>query len=314
MTIAIISHEKCDLHSNGSPRHPESPQRLDAIRGQLSAAGVDAYCEHYPAVFATKTQLKSVHDGGYVDHVFASSPGEGQLIRLDGDTGMNEHSLDAALYGAGAAIMAVDKVMSDSHDKAFCIIRPPGHHAGHAHSAGFCIFNNVALAALHALEQYGLQRVAIVDFDVHHGDGTEEIVADDSRILFCSSFQHPYYPYSGADSDFSNVINLPMKAGTGGVEWRPVVQESWLPALEAFQPELVIISAGFDSHQDDDMGGFNLLEEDYVWITNELCRLAAKHAQSRVVSCLEGGYELMSLGRSAVAHVEALSACDSPLG
>lgn len=308
MTVALISHQKCTLHDNGSPYHPESPDRLGAINNQLLISGVDWVCQHYDATTATRTHLERVHDVSYVERVFSTAPGPGEKTLLDGDTGMNEHSLDAALYSAGAAVMAVDLVMGEAHKHAVCLGRPPGHHAGRAHAAGFCIFNNVAVAAAHALETYGLERVAIVDFDVHHGDGTEEIFAGtESRVLFCSSFQHPFYPYKGADSDYPNVINLPMKAGTCSAEWRENVTQNWLPQLEAFKPQLIIISAGFDSHLEDDMGGFNLVEADYVWITRELCRIARDHGESRVVSCLEGGYDLSSLGRSAAAHIKELA-------
>lgn len=308
MTVAVISHQKCTLHDNGTPYHPEAPERLGAISNQLLTSGVDWVCRHYDAALATREHLERVHDAGYVERVFRTAPGPGEKTVLDGDTGMNEHSLDAALYSAGAAVMAVDLVMADAHNYAACLGRPPGHHAGRAHAAGFCIFNNVAVAAAHAMAAYGLERIAIVDFDVHHGDGTEEIFAGrESRVLFCSSFQHPFYPYKGADSDFPNVINLPMKAGTRSAAWQANVTQHWLPSLEAFKPQLILISAGFDSHLEDDMGGFNLVEADYIWITRELCRIARDHGDSRVVSCLEGGYDLSSLGRSAVAHIKELA-------
>ncbi|CAA6807479.1 MAG: Deacetylases, including yeast histone deacetylase and acetoin utilization protein [uncultured Thiotrichaceae bacterium] len=308
MTVALISHQKCTLHDNGTPHHPEAPDRLGAINNQLLMSGVDWVCRHYDATLATRQHLERVHDTDYVERVFHTAPAPGEKTILDGDTGMNEHTLDAALYSAGAAVMAVDLVMGDAHKHAACLGRPPGHHAGRACAAGFCIFNNVAVAAAHALETYGLERVAIIDFDVHHGDGTEEIFAEtEPRVLFCSSFQHPFYPYKGADSDYPNVINLPMKAGTRSAEWRGNVTENWLPRLEAFKPQLIIISAGFDSHLEDDMGGFNLVEADYVWITHELCRIARDYGESRVVSCLEGGYDLSSLGRSAAAHIKELA-------
>ncbi len=308
MTVAVISHKKCTLHDNGTPHHPEAPDRLDAINNQLLMSGVDWICRHYEATLATRQHLERVHDADYVERVFRTAPAPGEQAVLDDDTGMNEHTLDAALYSAGAAVMAVDLVMGDAHKHAACLGRPPGHHAGRACAAGFCIFNNAAVAAAHAMEAHGLERVAIIDFDVHHGDGTEEIFAEiEPRVLFCSSFQHPFYPYKGAESDYPNIINLPMKAGTRSAEWRQSVTESWIPRLEAFKPQLIIISAGFDSHLEDDMGGFNLIEADYVWITRELCRIARDHGESRVVSCLEGGYDLSSLGRSATAHIKELA-------
>ncbi|MEZ5478935.1 MAG: histone deacetylase family protein [Thiolinea sp.] len=307
MTTAIISHTQCGLHDNGSAWHPESPQRLSAISDRLISSGVDWIVRHYDAPAADKAQLHMAHSAHYVDEVFAKSPAAGERAMLDSDTGMNEHSLQAALHAAGAAIMAVDLVLSGEHSSAFCIVRPPGHHAGRANSGGFCIFNNIALAALQALEQHGLERVAIIDFDVHHGDGTQNIVGNDPRILFCSSFQHPYDPFSGADNNPDNVLNLPLPAGTAGAAWREAVEQSWLPALDAFKPQLILISAGFDSHLEDDMGGLSLVESDYVWITRQLAKLAEQHAQGRIVSCLEGGYDLSSLGRSVAAHVKALT-------
>lgn len=308
MTVAVISHQKCTLHDNGTPHHPEAPNRLSAINNQLIMSGVDWVCQHYDAIPATREHLERVHDVDYVERVFRIAPAAGETAVLDGDTGMNEHTLDAALHSAGAAVMAVDLVMDKLHQHAACLGRPPGHHAGRSAAAGFCIFNNAAVAAAHAMEAYGLTRVAIVDFDVHHGDGTEEIFAGrESRVLFCSSFQHPFYPFKGADSDYPNVINLPMKAGTRSAQWRENVSQNWISRLEAFKPQLIIISAGFDSHLEDDMGGFNLVEADYVWITRELCRIARDFGESRVVSCLEGGYDLSSLGRSATAHIKEMT-------
>jgi len=229
------------------------------------------------------------------------------LMYLDGDTAMNPYSLEAALRAAGAAVQAVDLVMTGQVENAFCNIRPPGHHAGRANAAGFCIFNNVAVAAAHALEQYGLERVAIADFDVHHGNGTEAIFHDDPRVLLCSTFRHPYYPYCGADSGNDHIINVPLAAGASGEDFRAAVTQHWLPALEAFQPQMLFISAGFDAHREDDMGGLALREADYVWVTAQLKLLAEKYADRRIVSVLEGGYALDALGRSAAAHIKVLS-------
>ncbi|WP_020394702.1 histone deacetylase family protein [Thiolinea disciformis] len=309
MTAAVISHIKCSLHDNGTPDHPESPERLDAINNRMITSGVDWITRHYDATPATREHLLRVHDEFHVNKVFDLAPKDERTVVFDGDTAMNCHSLDAALLAAGAAVQAVDLVMTEDpmHKHVFCAIRPPGHHAGHGHSAGFCIFNNVAVGAAHAMDHYGIQRVAIIDFDVHHGDGTEQIFRDDLRVLFCSSFQHPYYPFTGADTHSPNIINLPMPAGTRSAEWREKVRERWLPALEAFRPELIMISAGFDSHLEDDMGGFNLVEADFVWITHELCRIARDYGGGRVVSCLEGGYDPSSLGRSVAAHVKELA-------
>ena len=307
MTIALITHPSCELHDNGSSLHPECAERLGAINNRLIASGVDWVCHHYDALEADWSQLERVHTAEYLAKVRSIAPQDDELINLDGDTAMNKHTLSAARHAAGAAIQAVDLVMSGKHRHTFCAIRPPGHHAYPDHSAGFCIFNNIAVAAKHALEQYGLERLAIIDFDVAHGDGTEAAVKDDSRILFCSSFQHPYYPYTGADTDAPNVINLPLRKGTKSAQWRSAVYERWLPALEAFKPQLILISAGFDSHLEDDMGDFNLVEADYVWITKALCGIAQRYAEGRVVSCLEGGYDLSSLGRSVTEHVRCMA-------
>jgi len=306
MSTAIISHQKCEFHDNGQDYHPESSERLNAISNHLISSGIGWLLIDYIAPLATREQLLLVHDEEYLERVIATSPKQGDIAVLDGDTGMNHHSLEAAYASAGAAIMAVDLVMNEKHNHVFCKVRPPGHHAGIKRAAGFCIFNNIAIGAAYAMQQFGLKRVAIVDFDVHHGDGTEEIFIHDDRVLFCSSFQHPFYPNTGADTKADNVINIPLPAGTGSAEWRAAIEEKWLPALDQFAPELIMISAGFDSHMADDMGGFNLIESDYQWITHEVCKIAKAHAQGRVISCLEGGYELSSLARSVVAHIKEL--------
>jgi len=247
-----------------------------------------------------------VHDADYIDSIFAASPGQG-LIELDGDTLMNPYTLQAALRAAGAAVMAVDKVMAGEVENAFCNIRPPGHHAERARAMGFCIFNNVAVAAAHALAHHGLRRVAIADFDVHHGNGTEDIFHEEPRVLMCSIFQHPFYPYSGADSGNEHMINVPLAAGSGSDEFRAAVTNHWVPALEAFQPEMLLISAGFDAHRDDDMSMLRFLDADYKWVTEILKSIAKKHGSGRIVSVLEGGYELHALGRSAMSHIKVLS-------
>lgn len=306
MTVAIITHSHCQLHDNGSVHHPECPERLGAINDRMITSGVDWVARHYDSHTAKTEHLLRVHDADYIERVFNSTPTEGHVM-LDGDTGMNPHTLDAALHAAGAAVMGVDLVMAGTHRHVFCAVRPPGHHAGRANAAGFCIFNNVAVGAAHALEAHGLERVAIIDFDVHHGDGTENIFSAEPRVLFCSSFQHPYYPFSGADTHLPNVRNLPLPAGTRGGAWADAVETSWFPALRDFKPQLIMISAGFDSHLEDDMGGFSLVERDYVWITSELCQIAKEFGEGRVVSCLEGGYDLSSLGRSATAHIKEMA-------
>ncbi len=304
MTIGIVSDPACRKHHMGS-LHPEQPARLDAINDRLIAAGLSYVMLHFDAPRATREQLLGAHDAEYVDQIFAASPQQG-LVWLDGDTAMCPFTLEAAVHAAGAAVHGVDLVMQKQVDQVFCPVRPPGHHAGRNRAMGFCFFNNVAIAAYHAINHWGLERVAIIDFDVHHGNGTEEIVEGDQRILFCSSFQHPFYPGTGAGSSASNVVNIPLPRLTDGAALQEAVLEQWIPRLETFAPELILISAGFDGHRDDDMAQFNLLEQDYAWITRQLSQLATLSADKRIVSCLEGGYELHALARSVEAHLRAL--------
>ena len=305
MRTAYITHDDCLKHDMGLD-HPECPARMHAIKDQLIASGILDFLSHYEAPRASKEQLARVHNNDYIDAIFHQSPQSG-LMQIDDDTAMNPHTLSAALHAAGATIKGVDLVMSGEMQNAFCNIRPPGHHAGRAGASGFCIFNNIAIAAAHAIEHYGLQRVAIADFDVHHGDGTEDIFHDDTRVMLCSTFRHPYYPYCGADSSNDHIINVPLAAGTGSQEFRTAITEQWLPALERFQPQLLLISAGFDAHWEDDMGGLALREKDYLWLTEVLKDIAQRHANGRIVSALEGGYALHALGRCAMTHIKSLS-------
>lgn len=305
MHTAYLTHAVCLKHDMGAD-HPECPARMHAIEDQLISSGLSPFLLHFDAPQATREQLLRVHDAVYVDAIYAKSPELG-LVDLDGDTQMNPYSLSAALRAAGAAVQAVDLVMAGQAENAFCNVRPPGHHAGRASAGGFCIFNNVAVAAAHAIAHHGLQRVAIVDFDVHHGDGTENIFHDDAHVMLCSSFRHPYYPYCGADSGNEHIINTPLAAGTSGEVFRTTVSQQWLPALEKFAPQLLLISAGFDAHREDDMGGLALREADYAWVTEELKTFAQRHTERRIVSVLEGGYSLHALGRSVTAHIKVLS-------
>lgn len=305
MQTAYISHPLCLKHDMGA-HHPECPARIHAIEDQLIASGLFGYLQHHQAPEVTREQLLRVHAAGYLDEIFAASPKEG-LVALDGDTLMNPFTYPAALRAAGAVVMAVDLVMAGLVENAFCNIRPPGHHAERGRAMGFCIFNNIAVGTAHAMAQHGLKRVAIVDFDVHHGNGTEEIFAADQRVMLCSTFQHPFYPYSGAESRSDRIINVPLKAGASGMEFRSAVTEHWLPALERFKPELIMVSAGFDAHREDDMSSLGLVEADYAWVTEQIQDIAVRHAGGRIVSALEGGYELHALGRSATAHIKQLS-------
>ena len=305
MQTAYITHPACLRHEM-SAWHPESPNRLRAISDRLNASQLAEHLMHRQAPRVGREELVLVHDPAYVEAIFSVSPSHG-LVHLDGDTAMNPHSLEAALHAAGGAVHGVDLVMLQEAANAFVACRPPGHHATRHRAMGFCLFNNVALAAAHALARHGLQRVAIVDFDVHHGNGTEDIFQDDPRVMLCSTFQHPYYPYCGADSGNDHIINVPLPAGTTGKQYRAAFEARVLPPLEAFRPELILFSAGFDSHLEDDMGQFGLVEADYVWITEQVMAVAAAHAQGRIVSVLEGGYDLPALGRSVAAHIKSLA-------
>ncbi len=303
--LAIISHPDCLLHEMGK-WHPESPERLKAISEALISSGLDSHFLHIEAIPATDEQLERVHSKAYVDEITASSPKTGS-IELDPDTSMNRHSLRAARLAAGAVALGVDEVLSGKIKSAFCNVRPPGHHATRDRAMGFCIFNNVAVGVAHALEKHGLERVAIVDFDVHHGNGTEDIFGSEERVLMASIFQHPFYPYSGISGRSERMVNIPLPAGSNGRALREVVETYWIPALESFKPQLIFFSAGFDAHVDDEMAGLAFVEEDYAWVTGRIAEIAQRHAEGRMVSTLEGGYELHALGRSAAAHIRALA-------
>ena len=304
MTTAFITHEDCLLHDMGT-HHPEQPARLRAVEDQLIASGLIGFLPHVEAPLATREHLERVHQRDYLDAVEEAAPTQG-IVHLDPDTAMNPHTLTAALRAAGAAVLATDMVINGEVNSAFCKIRPPGHHACRSRAMGFCLFNNVAVAAAHALEQHGLERVAIVDFDVHHGNGTEDIFRDDARVLMVSTFQHPFYPYSGIDGRSERMVNIPLAAYSTGREFRAAVEQHWMPALDAFKPQMLFISAGFDAHRDDDMAMLGLVEADYAWVTEKIKAVAGQYASGRIVSVLEGGYELHALGRSVMAHLKVL--------
>ena len=304
MTTAFITHSDCLLHNMGA-YHPERPERLRAVEDQLTASGLMGHLQHEEAPLARHEHLERVHAQRYIAWLEKSIPKSG-LTHLDPDTAMNPHTLKAALRAAGAAVQATDMVIEGKAANAFCNVRPPGHHAERSRAMGFCLFNNVAVAAAHALEHHGLKRVAVVDFDVHHGNGTEDIFRDDPRVLMVSTFQHPFYPYSGIDGRSERMVNIPLAAYSSGREFRAAVEQYWMPALEAFKPELLFVSAGFDAHRDDDMAMLKLVESNYAWVTRKITDVADRYAGGRIVSALEGGYELHALGRCVMTHLKVI--------
>ena len=307
MTTAIYSHPDCLRHEMGD-WHPESPARLRAIADQLIRANVNDLFDHRVAPLVALADLERNHSKNAIAIVRDSLPAEGDdYYPIDGDTSLNRHSWLAAQRAAGAAVAATDADIDGEIANAFCAIRPPGHHARPTEPMGFCMFNNVAVAAKHALDARGIERIAVVDFDVHHGNGTEEALANEPRALMVSFFQHPFYPYTEPEPYTTNRVNVPVPAYSNGDVVRRLVTEHWLPALHAFQPQMIFISAGFDAHREDDIGGMCLVEADYVWMTEQMMAVARQYAQGRIVSCLEGGYNLSALGRSVVAHVKALA-------
>ncbi|MEQ1881425.1 MAG: histone deacetylase family protein [Burkholderiales bacterium] len=305
MTTAYLHHSDCARHNMGS-HHPECPARLTAIQDHLLATGLLDHLMTVDAPPATREQLQRVHLAEYLDALEASVPARG-IIHLDPDTVMGPHSYRAALHAAGAVVKATDMVTTGEAENAFCNVRPPGHHAERGRAMGFCFFNNVAVGAAHALDVHGLERVAIVDFDVHHGNGTEDIFRDDERVLMVSTFQHPFYPYSGINGRSEHMVNIPLRAYSAGPAFRSAVEQAWMPALESFRPQMIFISAGFDAHRDDDMASLGLVESDYAWVTGKIMDVARKHAHGRIVSTLEGGYNLDALARSAAAHIRGLA-------
>ena len=304
MTTALFYHEDCVHHDQGGG-HPEQPARLAAVLDALKRDGHYDKLDLRSPDLANDRDIERVHPAQYVAHVNAVSPEHGR-VSLDPDTTINPHSLTAARRAAGAAVGAVDGVMAGEFDAAFCAVRPPGHHAEREKAMGFCLFGSVAIAAKRALDEHGLERVAIVDFDVHHGNGTEDLVEHDPRILFCSSFQYPHYPGYYRENLEGQRVNTPLPGASGGREFRESVVQQWLPVLNEQKPQLVIVSAGFDAHRDDPLASLNLVEDDFHWITRELLTVADAHAGGRMVSMLEGGYNLDALGHSASAHLRAL--------
>ncbi len=304
-STAFISHRDCSLHDMGA-MHPETPGRLSAINDHLIAQGLDHYFVFHDAPLASFEQLLRVHSAAHLERLKRNSPSLG-VFHLDPDTAMNPHTWQAALRAAGAGVSAVDMVMRGEVQNAFCSVRPPGHHAERENAMGFCFFNNIAVAAAHAIKVHGLSRVAIVDFDVHHGNGTEDCFRGNDQVLMVSMFQHPFYPYSGTEKPAGNMLNVPMPGGTDGESFRQMVSDQWLPRLREFKPEMLLISAGFDAHYEDDLGGMKLLEKDFMWVTEQLMLVADETAGGRIVSMLEGGYVFSALARSVAAHIKVLA-------
>ena len=312
MLPAYITHPDCARHEMG-PGHPECPERLAAIADMLLLRGLLDYMLPVEAPLATEAQLERAHSAMHVRRVLDTAPTSG-YAQVDPDTRMNAYTVPAALRAAGAAVKATDLVLSGEAASAFCAVRPPGHHAERDAAMGFCFFNNVAVGIRHALDVHGLSRVALVDFDVHHGNGSEDILAGDDRVLMCSIFEIGLYPFNGPDArslkDGPNMVNVGLPPRSGSEAFRAAVTQHWLPALEAFKPQLLYISAGFDAHREDDMGNLGLVDADYEWVTRQLMDVAARHCRGRVVSCLEGGYVLNPLARAAAAHVKVLIGAD----
>jgi len=305
MSTAIISHADCRRHQIDN-MHPEQPSRIDDISDRLIASGLEYSLDHLDAKDVLNADLLRVHGVSYIRSLYEKIPPQG-IVNIDSDTQMCNATLKAANKAAGAGVQAVDLILNGQHQAVFCNVRPPGHHAFSDKASGFCFYNNIAIAASHALEHSGIDRVAIIDFDVHHGDGTEDIFKDNSNVLFCSLFQHPFYPFSSAQSQNDLHIKSPMSAGEGSLEFRKIVEQQWLPEIAAFKPQLLLISAGFDSHRHDDMGHINLEDSDYAWVTTVLSDYTKDTDCLGIVSMLEGGYESGVLGRSALAHIRSLA-------
>jgi len=309
MTTAYYTHPDCRAHDMGRG-HPECPQRLDAIEDYLLASGLDVALERHEAPLVDLDDVALAHASGYANELgdlLERVQADGRMRAIDPDTIACAGTWAAVQRAAGAAVAATDAVIDGRAENAFCAVRPPGHHATRSAAMGFCFFNNVAIAARHALDVRGLERVAIIDFDVHHGNGTEDIIANDERVLMASIFQDRLYPFSGGVPLGTNMVNVPVPAYTRGAEVRALIEANWMPRLEAFRPQMIFISAGFDAHRDDDLGQLGLVEADYEWMTLRIKGLAERHAQGRIVSCLEGGYNLGALARSVAAHLRVLA-------
>ena len=301
---ALITHDVC-LEHEMDLGHPECPERLSTVLGHLKETGILDEVDVYEARPAQRADLARVHAESYLDALDRVVPESG-LVHVTLDTAMGPRSLDAAKAVAGAAVDGVRMVLEGEEQRAFCAVRPPGHHAEESAGMGFCFLNGIAVAAMAALEDDRVDRVAVLDFDVHHGNGTVAAFMDNPSVLVCSSFQHPHYPYRYFDVDRGNIVNTPLPAGTRGIEFRNAVERDWLPALDSFRPQLILVSAGFDGHTDDPLGDFLLAEDDFAWVTGLITDAANRHSEGRIVSALEGGYDLDALARSVAVHLTVL--------
>ena len=307
MTTLLYTHES-SLGHHTPPGHPERPDRIRAIEEVLRNGDFSAL-KRETAERVDPAAVKRVHPAAYFDAIHDAVPPKGKLSRIDADTALSHGSWEPILRAAGGATHAVDQVMGGRADNAFVAMRPPGHHAETATAMGFCFFNNAAIAARHAQAKHGAERVAIVDFDVHHGNGSQEIFWSDPSVMYCSTHEMPLYPGTGARGErgvHDNIVNAPLSAGNGGREFREAFEMAILPRLDTFQPDLIVISAGFDAHMRDPLANLNLLEADYAWVTKKVMQIADQHAKGRIVSMLEGGYDLQGLSKSVAAHVGAL--------
>jgi len=303
--MRIYTHPTCTEHEV-SPGHPERPERLTSLLHHLHETGLTQDYPLHEAPQATFDDILRAHPQSHLDFVRRMSPAEG-VVALDPDTWMGPKSLSAAIFAAGAVCAGVDELLNTDETRIFCAVRPPGHHAESDAAMGFCIFNSIVIGALRALKRTEIQRVAILDFDVHHGNGSVEICKDDPRVLVCSSFQHPYYPHRFYDSDWPNIINTPLPAGSGSMEFRSAIERDWIPAVEQHQPDLILVSAGFDAHQMDPLAALNLDDADFTWVTDLIVAMAKEHTFGKIISVLEGGYDLKALGQSVTAHLKALA-------
>lgn len=304
MNIGILSHPSFLKHLTGAG-HPEKPERLQAIQHAIDTYPFKSELKYYNAPMASKEDLKLAHDEAYIEWIFSIAPAD-EAIAIDEDTVMGPQTLTAALHAVGAVKKAVDLVVKQEIQAAFCNVRPPGHHAEREKAMGFCFFNNVAVGALYAMKKYHFERVLIVDFDVHHGNGTQSIFQKNKSVMLCSSFEHPLFPGYDNEMDNNHILNLPLAAGSDGSSYKEMVKSLWLPRIKSFAPEMIFFSAGFDGHKDDPLSTLAWTKKDYQWITKEIVKLAKKYAKGRVISVLEGGYNLEALRESVPIHIDAL--------